>query len=124
MRARDVMVRAVVTASPDTKVDGLARLMINLRVSGVPVLDPDGRLVGIVEEGDLLRRAETGTQPAALERTVFIECAGCRLIRQIARQAGGGHYDPRSVQRRGNGNARRNRRPDGSEKDKADPGRA
>src|SRR6516165_2800415 len=62
MRARDVMVRAVVTASPDTKVDGLARLMINLRVSGVPVLDPDGRLVGIVEEGDLLRRAETGTE--------------------------------------------------------------
>src|SRR5215831_12672429 len=62
MRARDVMARAVVKASPDTSVDGIARLMINLRVSGVPVLDPDGRLVGIVTEGDLLRRVETGTE--------------------------------------------------------------
>jgi CBS domain-containing protein len=62
MRARDAMVRAVVTASPDTTVEKLARLMINLRISGVPVLDGDGRLVGIVTEGDLLRRAETGTE--------------------------------------------------------------
>jgi CBS domain-containing protein len=62
MRARDVMVRAVVTTSPDTTVEKLARLMINLRISGVPVLDGDGRLVGIVTEGDLLRRAETGTE--------------------------------------------------------------
>jgi CBS domain-containing protein len=63
MRARDVMVRAVVTTSPDTTVEGLARLMINLRISGVPVMDRDGRLVGIVTEGDLLRRVETGTEP-------------------------------------------------------------
>jgi CBS domain-containing protein len=62
MKAADVMVRAVVTASPDTTVEGLARLMINLRISGVPVLDKDGRLVGIVSEGDLLRRVETGTE--------------------------------------------------------------
>ena len=62
MRARDVMVRAVATTSPDTAVEELARLMINLRVSGVPVLDRDGRLVGIVTEGDLLRRVETGTE--------------------------------------------------------------
>ena len=39
-----------------------ARLMINLRISGVPVMDRDGRLVGIVTEGDLLRRVETGTE--------------------------------------------------------------
>lgn len=62
MRARDVMVRAVVTASPDSTIEGLARLMINLRISGVPVLDQEGRLVGIVTEGDLLRRVETGTE--------------------------------------------------------------
>jgi CBS-domain-containing membrane protein len=63
MRARDVMVRAVVTASPDTTVEELARLMINLRISGVPIMDKDGRLVGMVTEGDLLRRVETGTEP-------------------------------------------------------------
>ena len=62
MRARDVMVRAVVTASPDTAVEALARLMINLRISGVPILDADGHLVGIVTEGDLLRRVEIGTE--------------------------------------------------------------
>lgn len=62
MRARDVMVRAVATTLPDTTVEALARLMINLRISGVPVMDRDGRLVGIVTEGDLLRRVETGTE--------------------------------------------------------------
>jgi CBS domain-containing protein len=62
MRARDVMVRAVVTTSPDTTVEELARLMINLRISGLPVMDKDGRLVGMVTEGDLLRRVETGTE--------------------------------------------------------------
>ena len=65
MRARDVMVRAVVTASPDTTVEALARLMINLRISGVPVLDTSGHLVGMVTEGDLLRRVEIGTEAVA-----------------------------------------------------------
>src|SRR5215831_18960175 len=62
MRARDVMVRAVATTTPETTVEKVARLMINLRISGVPVLDRNGHLAGIVTEGDLLRRAETGTE--------------------------------------------------------------
>jgi CBS domain-containing protein len=62
MRARDVMVRAVATTTPETTVEKVAGLMINLRISGVPVLDRNGQLVGIVTEGDLLRRAETGTE--------------------------------------------------------------
>ena len=62
MRARDVMVRAVATTTPETTVEKVARLMINLRISGVPVLDKNGQLVGIVTEGDLLRRTETGTE--------------------------------------------------------------
>jgi CBS domain-containing protein len=61
MRAKDVMVRAVATTTPDTTVETVAKLMINLRISGVPVLDRNGQLVGIVTEGDLLRRVETGT---------------------------------------------------------------
>ena len=62
MRARDAMVRGVATITPETTVENVARLMINLRISGVPVLDRGGQLVGIVTEGDLLRRAETGTE--------------------------------------------------------------
>ena len=62
MRARDVMVRAVVTTTPETTVEEYARLMINLRISGVPVMDRGGLLVGIVTEGDLLRRVEIGTE--------------------------------------------------------------
>jgi CBS domain-containing protein len=56
------MVRAVATTTPETTVEKVAGLMINLRISGVPVLDGNGQLVGIVTEGDLLRRAETGTE--------------------------------------------------------------
>ena len=55
------MVRAVATTTPDATVEKVARLMINLRISGVPVLDRNGQLVGIVTEGDLLRRAETAS---------------------------------------------------------------
>ena len=53
MRARDVMYRAVATTTPETTVEEVARLLINLRISGVPVLDKNGQLVGIVTEGDL-----------------------------------------------------------------------
>ena len=62
MRARDVMTRAVATTTPETTVEKVSQMLINLRISGVPVLDRNGQLVGIVTEGDLLRRVETGTE--------------------------------------------------------------
>ena len=62
MRARDVMTRAVATTTPETTVEKVSKMLINLRISGVPVLDRNGQLVGIVTEGDLLRRVETGTE--------------------------------------------------------------
>ncbi len=58
MQARDVMTRNVVTVEPDTPVTEIARLLLEKRISGVPVVEPDGRLVGIVSEGDLMRRVE------------------------------------------------------------------
>jgi len=62
MRATDVMVRDIVTALPETTVRDVARLMINHRISGIPIVGADRQLLGIVTEGDLLRRVETGTE--------------------------------------------------------------
>jgi CBS-domain-containing membrane protein len=58
MRAKDVMTSPFVTVGPDATVQEIATLLIERRVSGVPVLDQGERVVGIVSEGDLLRRVE------------------------------------------------------------------
>jgi CBS domain-containing protein len=62
MRARDVMTTDVVTVGPDATVSEIAALLIQRRISAVPVLD-GGKLIGIVSEGDLMRRPETDTEP-------------------------------------------------------------
>jgi len=62
MRAMDVMTTNVITVEPDTSVQQLATLLSERGISGVPVVDKDNRLVGVVTEGDLLHRAETGTE--------------------------------------------------------------
>ena len=61
MKAADIMTRQVVSIGPDATVTEAARCMLENRISGLPVCNSDGRLLGIVSEGDLLRRAETGT---------------------------------------------------------------
>ena len=61
MRAMDVMTTDVITVDPDTTVQGLARLLAERGISGAPVVDSGGRLVGVISEGDLLHRAEFGT---------------------------------------------------------------
>ncbi len=61
MKAKDVMSREVVTVGPDATIAQAAGLMLPKRLSGLPVVDKDGALVGIVTEGDFLRRAEIGT---------------------------------------------------------------
>ncbi len=62
MRARDLMTSDVITVRPDASVKDVAQIMLSHRISGVPVTDSQGQLKGIVSEGDLLRRAETGTE--------------------------------------------------------------
>lgn len=61
MRAGDLMTPDVVTAGPEAAVDEIARLMLAHHISAVPVVDAAGRLLGIVSEGDLVRRVETAT---------------------------------------------------------------
>jgi CBS domain-containing protein len=57
----DVMTTNVITVSPDTSVQEVAKILSERNISGVPVVDAQNRLVGIVSEGDLLHRVETGT---------------------------------------------------------------
>jgi CBS domain-containing protein len=61
MQVRDVMTRNVVTVTPEESILVAARLMLQHRVSGLPVVDAAGALVGVVTEGDFLRRGELGT---------------------------------------------------------------
>jgi len=62
MQAKDIMTSPVVSIAPDATVLQAVQIMLQRRISGLPVIGQDGRLVGIVTEGDLLRRVETGTQ--------------------------------------------------------------
>lgn len=62
MRAKDVMSPNVMTIERDASVLQAVRLMLQRRISGLPVVDRAGELVGIVTEGDFLRRAELGTE--------------------------------------------------------------
>jgi CBS domain-containing protein len=61
MRAQDIMTANVVTITPDTAVRDVAKLMIDRRISGMPVVNSGGHLVGIVTDGDLYHRSELGT---------------------------------------------------------------
>jgi CBS domain-containing protein len=62
MRAHQIMTRQVTTVSPDTTIVEAARTMLQNHISGLPVVHANGKLVGIVSEGDFIRRAEIGTQ--------------------------------------------------------------
>jgi CBS domain-containing protein len=62
MHAIDVMTSEVISVDADATVPAVARLLAERGISAVPVVDKDNRVVGMVSEGDLLHRAETGTE--------------------------------------------------------------
>jgi CBS-domain-containing membrane protein len=64
MKARDIMTQPVISVGPDMEVPAIAQLLLDNRISAVPVVVND-QLVGIVSEGDLLRRHEAGTEKRA-----------------------------------------------------------
>ena len=61
MRAHQIMTRQVLSVGPDTPVLEAANTMLQQHISGLPVVDKSGKLVGIVSEGDFIRRSEIGT---------------------------------------------------------------
>src|SRR5262249_16404568 len=62
MKARDVMTFPVITAKPSDTVQEVARVLLENRISAVPVVGDADRILGIVSEGDLLHRMEAGTE--------------------------------------------------------------
>jgi CBS domain-containing protein len=61
MRAHQIMTRSVISVTPDTTIVEAANTMLQRHVSGLPVIGEAGKLVGVVSEGDFIRRSEIGT---------------------------------------------------------------
>jgi CBS domain-containing protein len=62
MKVRDIMSPRVISVAPEAGILEAIRLMLQNHISGLPVIDQSGALVGVVTEGDFLRRSETGTE--------------------------------------------------------------
>lgn len=62
MKAKDLMTTDVITVGPDALVRDIAQIMLRHHISAVPVVGASGKLEGIVSEGDLMRRADAGTE--------------------------------------------------------------
>ena len=90
MNAADVMVSKVISVGPNASVVTIAETLLANRISAVPVVDDGGVLLGIVSEGDLIHRVETGTeQPRAWWLEFFIgkEALAREFIKSHGRKA-------------------------------------
>ena len=76
MKVADVMSLGAATTRPDAPVLEAAQTMLKFNISGLPVVDSDGRLVGMVTEGDLMRRWETDTERRRSRWLTFFVDAG------------------------------------------------
>ena len=106
LTAKDIMTRDVVTVRKGTSIDGAARLMAKHEISGLPVLDADGYLVGMITESDIILKGMHGAGIAAamiehaINRVPIIE--GRKVVGIVSRKdvvkaiaAGtGDYYDP------------------------------
>jgi CBS domain-containing protein len=67
--AKDIMTIGVVTISPDAAIQDAINLLLDRHISGVPVIDHDGKLCGMLTEGDLMRRVERLGGQSARQRS-------------------------------------------------------
>ena len=66
LQARDILTKDVITATPETSVTEVAALLEKHRISGVPVVDAGGRVVGVITQSDLVARARDLELPPAI----------------------------------------------------------
>ena len=87
MQVRDVMTANVISVAAQATILEAARAMLRNRVSGLPVVDAKGQLVGMVTEGDFLRRSEIGTERRRPRWLEFVLGPG-RMAEDYVRAAG------------------------------------
>jgi CBS domain-containing protein len=85
MRAKDIMTPYAITVGPEAKVAEIAKLMLERRISAVPVVDEGMRVLGIISEGDLIRRHEIGTGEARRSWWLNFFAEPDRLARQYTK---------------------------------------
>ncbi|MFZ5899167.1 MAG: CBS domain-containing protein [Bacillota bacterium] len=76
LKAREIMTTEVVTVSPDDDVEKVARLLLEHHISGLPVVDGDGKLVGVITEGDLIFQEKKIRAPlytVILDTVIYLE---------------------------------------------------
>lgn len=84
LRARDIMTEDVITVKSSTTVEELARLLMKNQISGAPVVDEEGSLIGIVTENDLITQNKRLHIPTILRLfDAFIPLGTSRLEREI-----------------------------------------
>ena len=98
MHAADVMTHNAITVDPGMPIQQLAALLSERGISGAPVVDATGNMIGIVSEGDLLHRAELGDGAPPRPPSFMVAgtlCLWCGAgLCQIAWSHGEGHHDP------------------------------
>jgi CBS domain-containing protein len=90
LAARDIMTKKVITVSPETLVSDLAKTLAGKNIGGVPVVDADGRLVGIVTQSDLVERVQELKLPPAiniLDFHVYLQIPS-HLFRKVEKMLG------------------------------------
>ncbi|MBI5247624.1 MAG: CBS domain-containing protein [Elusimicrobia bacterium] len=86
MKARDIMHKRVISVRPETTLDELARLLTENGVSGVPVIGPEGDLIGLVSQTDLVRQPHEGDTAAAVMTPWTVSLEEDADIKDVARQ--------------------------------------
>lgn len=100
--AREIMTDRVITVTPETRVSDLARILATENIGGAPVVDGEGRLLGVVTESDLIdqtKKVHIPTVVAILDSLIFLERPDRmeKDIRKIAGTVVGDIYTPNPV---------------------------
>ena len=88
LKAKDIMTQDIITVKPATTIEDLAHILIKHQISGTPVVDEDGNLIGIVTENDLISKNKKLHIPTILRLfDAFIPLGTSRLEEEIKRMA-------------------------------------